>query len=106
MLKSIMNLFGFGPKVDYAELKKNGAIIVDVRSPQEYKGGHIKGSINIPVDGLRNNLGKLKGKEDKTVITCCASGMRSASAKGILKAKGFKEVHNGGAWISLDSKLN
>jgi rhodanese-related sulfurtransferase len=101
-----MNLLGFGPKVDFAEMKKNGAIIVDVRSVQEFKGGHIKGSINIPVDGLRNNLGKLKGKEDKIVITCCASGMRSASAKGILKAKGFKEVHNGGAWISLDSKIN
>ena len=106
MLKSIMNLLGFGPKVDFAEMKKNGAIIVDVRSVQEFKGGHIKGSINIPVDGLRNNLGKLKGKEDKIVITCCASGMRSASAKGILKAKGFKEVHNGGAWVSLNSKIN
>jgi rhodanese-related sulfurtransferase len=106
MLKSIMNLLGFGPKVDFSEMKKNGAIIVDVRSVQEFKGGHIKGSINIPVDGLRNNLGKLKGKEDKIVITCCASGMRSASAKGILKAKGFKEVHNGGAWVSLDSKIN
>lgn len=105
MLKSLMNLLGFGPKVNYSELKKNGAIIVDVRSVQEFKGGHIKGSINIPVDGLRKNLGKLKGKEDKVVITCCASGMRSASAKGILKAKGFKEVHNGGAWISLDSKI-
>ena len=101
-----MNLLGFGPKVDFAELKRNGAIIVDVRSPQEYKGGNIEGSINIPLDGLRKNLGKLKEKEDKIVITCCASGMRSATAKGILKAKGFKEVHNGGAWVSLNSKIN
>ena len=101
-----MNLLGFGPKVDFAELKKNGAIILDVRTPQEYKGGHIKGSINIPVEGLRKNIGKLEGKQDQTVITCCASGMRSASAKGILKAKGFKEVHNGGAWVNLNSKIN
>ena len=101
-----MNLLGFGPKVDFAELKKNGAIILDVRTPQEYKGGHIKGSINIPVEALRKNIGKLEGKQDKTVITCCASGMRSASAKGILKAKGFKEVHNGGAWVNLNSKIN
>ncbi len=106
MFKSLMNLLGFGPKVDFAELKKNGAIILDVRTPQEYKGGHIKGSINIPVEGLRKNIGKLEGKQDKTVITCCASGMRSASAKGILKAKGFKEVHNGGAWVNLNSKIN
>ena len=106
MFKSLMNLLGFGPKVDFAELKKNGAIILDVRTPQEYKGGHIKGSINIPVEGLRKNIGKLEGKQDQTVITCCASGMRSASAKGILKAKGFKEVHNGGAWVNLNSKIN
>ena len=105
MLKSILNLLGFGPKADYAELVKNGAIIVDVRSVNEYKSGHIEGSLNIPVEGIRKNIGKLEGKQDTTIITCCASGMRSATAKGILKAKGFKEVHNGGAWITLDSKL-
>ena len=105
MLKSILNLLGFGPKADYAELVKNGAIIVDVRSKGEYKSGHIEGSLNIPVEEIRKNIGKLEGKQDTPIITCCASGMRSATAKGILKAKGFKEVHNGGAWITLDSKL-
>lgn len=106
MLKSILNLLGFGPKADYAELVKNGAIIVDVRSVNEYKSGHIEGSLNIPVEGIRKNIGKLEGKQDTPIITCCASGMRSATAKGILKAKGFKEVHNGGAWITLDGKIN
>lgn len=106
MLKSILNLLGFGPKPDFYDLVSKGAIVVDVRTPGEFKGGHIQGSINIPVEGLRKNTGKLKGKEDTPIITCCASGMRSATAKGILKAKGFKEVHNGGAWISLDAKLN
>ena len=101
----MLNLFGIGPKVDFAEIVKNGAIIVDVRTPQEFKTGNIKGSINIPVQGMRKNIGKLKGKENHTVITCCASGMRSSTAKGILIAKGFKEVHNGGGWMSLDSKI-
>ena len=83
MINAIKNLFGFGTKVDYADLVKQGAIILDVRSKGEYQSGHIKGSINIPLDTLNNNLNKLK--KDKPIITCCASGMRSASAKSILK---------------------
>lgn len=103
MINTIKNLLGFGPKVDYAELVKQGAIILDVRSKGEYQGGHIKGSINIPVDALNNNLSKLK--KDNPIITCCASGMRSASAKSILKSNGFTEVHNGGGWSSLQNKI-
>lgn len=103
MINIIKNLLGFGPKVDYAELVKQGAIILDVRSKGEYQSGHIKGSINIPVDALNNNLSKLK--KDNPIITCCASGMRSASAKSILKSNGFIEVHNGGGWSSLQNKI-
>ena len=50
MLNTIKNIFGFGPKTDYAQLLKEGAIILDVRSKGEFSGGHIKGSVNIPVD--------------------------------------------------------
>lgn len=102
MLDSIKKLFG-GKSVDYSDLVKKGALIVDVRSKGEYAGGHIKGSINIPLPELQNNLNKLK--KDKVVITCCASGMRSASAKSILQSSGFGEVHNGGGWMSLRNKL-
>lgn len=104
MIQAIKKLLGLGPKVDYADLLKKGAIILDVRSKGEFQGGHIKGSINIPVDMLRNNLSKLK--KDKPVITCCASGMRSASAKSILKSNGFTEVYNGGGWVTLQNKIN
>lgn len=104
MLESLKNLFGMGPKVEYKELIKKGAIIVDVRSNGEFAGGHINGSINIPVDQLVNNLNKLKDK-NKPIITCCASGMRSASAKNILLSKGYTEVYNGGGWYGLQSKL-
>jgi rhodanese-related sulfurtransferase len=103
MINAIKNLFGFGTKVDYSDLVKQGAIILDVRSKGEFQGGHIKGSINIPVDTLNNNLNKLK--KDNPIITCCASGMRSASAKRILKSNGFTEVHNGGGWNSLQNKI-
>jgi phage shock protein E len=54
------------------------------------------------LQALDGSLGKLK--KDKTIITCCASGMRSASAKGILKSKGYN-AHNGGGWHSLQSKI-
>ena len=64
----------------------------------------IKGSVNISVDQLAKNLSKFPDKS-KTIITCCASGMRSASAKSILKSNGYSEVYNGGGWTSLRSKL-
>jgi rhodanese-related sulfurtransferase len=83
---------------------QEGAIILDVRSKGEFEGGHIKGALNIPVDQLRNNFSKLKDK-NKSIITCCASGMRSASAKSILISGGYKSVFNGGGWNSLQNKL-
>ena len=104
MLQTLKKLFGLSPSVNYAELVKNGAIILDVRSKGEYAVGHIKGSLNISVDTLKNNLTKLKDK-NKTIITCCASGMRSASAKSILKANGYSQVYNGGGWSSLQNKI-
>jgi phage shock protein E len=103
MINAIKNLLGFDSTVDYTELVKQGAIIVDVRSKGEYQGGHIKGSINISVDTLSNNVSTLK--KDKPIITCCASGMRSASAKNILITNGFTDVHNGGGWMSLQNKI-
>lgn len=103
MIQLIKNLLGLAPKTDYKELLKNGATIVDVRSKGEYQSGHIKGSINIPLDSLNSSLAKLK--KDKTIITCCASGMRSASAKSILQSKGFSTVHNGGGWMNLQNKI-
>jgi len=99
----LKNLFGI-KSVDYKALVEKGAVIVDVRTPGEYSGGHIKGSINIPLDSLERNLSKLKDKQ-KPVITCCASGMRSGRAKGILQSKGYENVVNGGGWSSLNSKI-
>ena len=98
----LKNLFG-GSSVDLKEMVKNGAQIIDVRTPVEFQGGHIKGAVNIPLQVLDKNLGKIR--KDRPVITCCASGMRSGSAKSILKSKGY-EVHNGGGWTSLQSKIN
>jgi rhodanese-related sulfurtransferase len=103
MLDSIKQLLGLGPKIDFRELVKNGAQIIDVRTPSEFKGGHIKGAVNIPLQNISSQMNRIR--KDRPVITCCASGMRSASAKSILKSNGYSDVHNGGGWVSLDSKL-
>jgi phage shock protein E len=104
MLEAIKNLLGLGPKADYAQLVKQGAIIIDVRTKGEYAGGAIKSSLNIPVDSLNSQLSKLKDK-NKPIVTCCASGMRSAAAKRILTSNGYTQVYNGGSWHSLQNKL-
>jgi phage shock protein E len=99
MIEFFKNLFGAGQKVDLAKLIADGAVIIDVRTPSEYKSGHLKSSVNIPLNTLSSNLSRLD--KNKAIITCCASGMRSASAKSMLKSSGFIEVHNGGSWASL-----
>lgn len=104
MIQLIKNLLGIGPKVDFKELMQNGAQIIDVRTKSEFQGGHIKGSINIPLQSLQHNISKIK--KDKPILTCCASGMRSASAKSMLKSSGFAQVHNGGGWMSLQNKIS
>ena len=105
MFSTLKQLLGFGPKTDYAELKRNGAIILDVRSKSEFADGHIKNSINIPVDTLPQNLNKLKNK-NTPIITCCATGNRSGMAKRILQSKGYEKVYNGGGWKSLNKKIS
>lgn len=103
MFNILKKLFQGGPSVDYASLMQAGAQIIDVRTKMEYAGGHIQGSVNIPLQELQQGLQKIN--KDKPVIICCASGMRSASAKSILAQKGFKEVYNGGSWTGLERKL-
>ena len=103
MINLIKNIFGSKAKVNLHELVQKGATIIDVRTTGEFNGGHIKGSVNIPLDRLQNHLPKIN--KDKPIITCCASGIRSASAKSILLSNGFLEVYNGGGWMSLKNEL-
>lgn len=103
MFDTLKKLFA-GNQDDLRAIAESGATILDVRTYQEFMSGHIPGAINIPVDQLSNNLSKLKDK-NKPIITCCASGMRSASAKGYLKSQGYTAVYNGGGWMSLQGKI-
>jgi phage shock protein E len=103
MITFFKRIFSPMPKVDYKNLVKNGAQIIDVRTKAEFLGGHIRESVNIPLQSLAGQLSKIR--KDKPVITCCASGIRSASAKNILKSSGYTEVYNGGSWKSLQNKI-
>ena len=102
MLQILKRIFG-GTVINYKELIKKGAIVIDVRSAGEYKTGHVRGSKNFPLDSLRGKLDELK-KLNKPVITVCRSGSRSGMAKGILQSAGI-ETYNGGPWNSLKSKI-
>lgn len=80
-------------------LLKEGAQVVDVRSPAEFAGGHAAGSLNIPLPAISQRAGELD--RNRWVIVCCASGTRSAMARLKLRRQGFPRVMNAGSWINL-----
>jgi rhodanese-related sulfurtransferase len=105
MVKFLKRIFGFEPPPDYSHLIKQGAAIVDVRTPAEFKQGHIRKSANLPLDQLRKSVKLLPADKQLPIIVCCASGMRSGSAKTVLNELGYKNVYNGGGWLSLRYEL-
>lgn len=80
-------------------LLKQGGQIIDVRSADEFGSAHKDGSINIPLDSLKNRMNEVDNT--KPIILCCDSGTRSAMAKRTFIAKGFQNVYNAGGWRSL-----
>lgn len=103
MLDTLKGFFGMQTKADLGAVITEGAIIVDVRTKAEYDRGHITGSINLPLDQLNKGMNKLD--KNKAIITCCASGMRSGVAKGMLQKAGFARVYNGGPWPNVANLL-
>lgn len=85
------------------DFRERGAVVIDVRTSAEYKGGHVKGSKNMPLQTI-GNKGEQIRKLNKPVILCCASGMRSAQATSILKRQGI-ECMNGGSWQTVQRHL-
>ena len=103
-------MFGFLKNIfsdnndDLKKIVKEGAFLVDVRSPDEYKSGHVKGSVNIPLDQIGKQIAKFKGKTN--IVVFCRSGMRSSQAKSILEQNGFTNITNGGTWNKINQLLN
>lgn len=68
------------------------AILIDVRTPAEYRDGHIPGVANIPLDELEKRVGEVP--KDKKVVLICRTGNRSAQGTKLLRSKGFSNVYN------------
>lgn len=94
------NLFGQGNNDDLAVLIKDSAYLVDVRTPQEFAGGSVKGAINIPLDKIESQLSKFKDKNH--IIVFCRSGNRSGQAKSFLEKNRYTNVTNGGSWQKVN----
>lgn len=75
-------------------LKEQGAILLDVREPDEYDQGHAPDSVLIPLGQLKNRLHELRALGAKPVAVICRSGRRSALAAEILGEAGFTKVYN------------
>ena len=71
-----------------------GAILLDIRSPQEYEEGHLEGSILIPEYELMAKVGKIITDKEKTIIVYCNTGTRSKKAQKILNKLGYEKVYN------------
>jgi rhodanese-related sulfurtransferase len=104
MLGMLKGLFGQGDTSNLSAAIKEGAFLVDVRTPGEFAGGSVAGAVNIPLNTLPNQIAKFKNK--KNIIVFCQSGGRSGQAKSILNQKGIDNVINGGPWTSVNYAAN
>jgi len=77
---------------EFLSLDRENIFILDVRTKDEYDLGHIEGAVNIPVDEIRQNLGKIP--KDKKIIVYCGVGLRAYVACRVLYQNGFNEVYN------------
>ncbi|MDB1125398.1 rhodanese-like domain-containing protein [Vibrio algarum] len=78
---------------------EQGALLVDVRTPQEFETQHLESALNFPLNTVNvafNNIDK-----DRDIVVYCRSGNRSGQAERYLKQIGFTNVHNGGGMEEL-----
>lgn len=80
---------------DISSWIKNGALIVDVRTPAEFENAHFPGAINIPLQDIEKRINEF-GPRDGRIIVYCRTGNRSGKAKTFLESRGYKNVLNGG----------
>lgn len=78
--------------------------IIDVRTPAEFGGGHVAGSINIPLREIPQKAAEIKEMQQPLII-CCASGGRSQQATAFLKSKGVA-CEDGGSWVSVNYRIS
>ena len=76
-------------------------VIVDVRSVEEFRSGHIKNSVNVPLP----NINEIDIPKDKNIIVYCRSGNRSLTAAGELQKLGYKKIYNMGGIVDWNYEL-
>src|SRR5512145_1599964 len=76
------------------EALRHGAIVIDVRSKEEFQDKHLPGAVNIPLDDLSSEIGRVAPDKSKTLLLHCLSGGRSGIARFSLKRMGYSSVHN------------
>lgn len=81
-------------------IKDKTATIVDVRTPAEFMGGNVAGSINIPLQEIPERIDEIKALKSPLIL-CCASGNRSGQAQRFLSQVGI-ECYNGGSWMDVN----
>lgn len=81
-------------KEDLDSYIKEGATIIDVRSPQEYREGHVDGSICIPDYQIKRDIGKKVPNKDEIIVVYCSTGHRSQNCQRILENLGYTNVYN------------
>ena len=84
---------------------KNGALVIDVRSPGEFNSGHLPTAINIPLDEIETALPSRVKDKNQVLLLHCQSGMRSGMAKQKLKGMGYTNVFNLGSHGRAESIL-
>ena len=92
------------PKEASVLTSEKKAVIVDVREEDEWNAGHIAGAVHIPLKQLEARSSELQQYKDKTIITQCRSGKRSADALEVLKSAGFTNVYSMDGGIMAWSK--
>ncbi|MEQ1747367.1 MAG: rhodanese-like domain-containing protein [Saprospiraceae bacterium] len=103
MFQFLKSILGGASDADFKGLVAAGALIVDVRNPDEYASGHIKGSVNIPLGQIGQHFSTLQNKK-VPIIAVCRSGARSGAAVDMLRNKGI-EAYNGGSWDGLKATI-
>ena len=101
-------LFGGGgdKQADIPKLLKEGALVVDTRTPGEFSNGHVKGAINIPYDIIARSIDQYETNKTQSIIVYCRSGSRSAYAKRYLIDAGYTNVVDGGSIGHMQKQSN
>ena len=81
-------------KEDLPKYIRQGAILIDVRSPQEYREGHINGAISIPDYMIRREIEHIITNKTELIVVYCSTGHRSIQAQKILERMGYINVYN------------